>query len=113
VHALFGAFLMGVVMPRQGGLSQTLAERMEDLVVAFLMPLFFAYSGLRTEIGLLDSPRDWAICAGLILVACLGKLGGTALVARWLGTSAREAWSLGILLNTRGLMALVVINVGF
>lgn len=112
VHALFGAFLMGAVMPRQGGLSQALAERLEDPVVAFLLPLFFAYSGLRTEIGLLDTPGEWWTCLALVLVACVGKLGGTALVARWLGTPWREAWSLGILLNTRGLMALVVINVG-
>lgn len=112
IHALFGSFLVGAAMPRRGGLSTVLTEKMEDFVTVVLLPLFFAYSGLRTEIGLLSSPRDWALCALIVAVASVGKFGGTALVARWMGMSACDSSALGVLMNTRGLMELVVLNVG-
>lgn len=112
IHALFGAFLIGAVMPRAGGLAKALTERIEDLVVIVLLPLFFAYSGLKTQIGLLDSWSEWLLCLGIILVACVGKFGGSAAAARWVGFSAREASAIGVLMNTRGLMELIVLNIG-
>ncbi len=112
IHALFGAFLIGAAMPRGGGLTVVLAEKTEDFVTVVLLPLFFAYSGLRTQIGLLSTPADWAFCAAIICVATLGKLGGTAIVGRLRGLSVRDAAVLGVLMNTRGLMELIVLNVG-
>lgn len=112
IHALFGAFLMGAIIPRQGGFARALAEKLEDVVVIVLLPTFFALSGLRTQIGLLDSAADWLLCALIILVACLGKFGGSVLAARWTGLGWREASALGILMNTRGLMELIVLNIG-
>jgi len=112
IHALFGAFLFGTIMPRQGDYALALAERMEDFVVVALLPLFFAYSGLRTELGLLVSSSDWLLCAALSAVACIGKFGGSFCVARLTGMSPRDSAALGILMNTRGLMELIVLNVG-
>lgn len=112
VHALFGAFVVGAVLPNSGGLKERLAEKLEDVVVVFFLPLFFAYSGLRTEIGLLDEAREWAICGLLILLATLGKFGGSFFAARLTGLSWRESAGLGVLMNTRGLMELVVLNIG-
>lgn len=111
IHALFGAFLLGAVMPR-GGLTQALTEKLEDFVTIILLPLFFAYSGLRTRIGLLDDAQDWAWCAVIIAVACLGKFGGSAIAARLVGLPWREAGAIGVLMNTRGLMELIVLNIG-
>jgi Kef-type K+ transport system membrane component KefB/nucleotide-binding universal stress UspA family protein len=112
IHALFGAFLMGAIIPREGGFARALAEKIEDLVVIVLLPTFFALSGLRTQIGLLDSAKDWLLCGLIIVVACLGKFGGSLLAARWTGLGWREASALGILMNTRGLMELIVLNIG-
>jgi Kef-type K+ transport system membrane component KefB len=112
IHALFGAFLFGAVIPKRGGFARAIAEKLEDLVLIALVPLFFAYSGLRTEIGLLDSGYDWAICGLIVLIATLGKAGGGAVAARISGLSWREAGALGVLLNTRGLMGLIVLNLG-
>lgn len=112
IHALFGAFLMGAIIPREGGFARVLAEKIEDVVVIVLLPTFFALSGLRTQIGLLDSASDWLLCGLIIVVACLGKFGGSLLAARWTGLGWREASALGILMNTRGLMELIVLNIG-
>lgn len=112
IHALFGAFLLGAVMPRKGGLTHALTEKIEDFVGIVLLPLFFAYSGLRTKIGLLDDWHDWGWCAVIVLVACLGKFGGSTLAARFVGMRWREASAIGILMNTRGLMELIVLNIG-
>jgi len=112
IHALFGAFLFGTIMPRQGDYAHALAERLEDFVVVALLPLFFAYSGLRTELGLLGSSSDWALCGSLIAVACIGKFGGSFCVARLTGMSTRDSAALAVLMNTRGLMELIVLNVG-
>jgi Kef-type K+ transport system membrane component KefB/nucleotide-binding universal stress UspA family protein len=112
VHMLFGAFLFGVILPKDGGFARSLGEKLEDLVVVLLLPIFFAYSGLRTEIGLLDSTQHWLVCGLVIVVACLGKFAGALLPARWTGLSWREAGALGVLLNTRGLMELIVLNIG-
>ncbi|MEW6774972.1 MAG: cation:proton antiporter, partial [Bdellovibrionota bacterium] len=112
IHALFGAFLFGVVMPREGNFIRVLAEKIEDIVLVLLLPLFFAFSGLRTEIGLLSTGSDWLICGLITLVACAGKFGGCAIAARLTGTPWREAAAMGVLVNTRGLMELVVLNIG-
>ena len=112
IHALFGAFLFGAIMPRQGDYAHALAERLEDFVVVALLPLFFAFSGLRTELGLLANSSDWLLCAGLIAVACIGKFGGSFFVARLTGMSTRDSAALGVLMNTRGLMELIVLNIG-
>ena len=113
IHALFGAFLAGVVMPQSSGLRRQLRERLESLSSVFLLPIFFAFTGLRTEIGLLNDVRDWAVCAGIILTAIAGKLVGSMLAARWTGSSWHDAFVLGALMNTRGLMELVALNVGY
>lgn len=112
IHALFGAFLLGAITPRKGGYGQALAEKIEDFVVVFLLPLFFAYSGLRTQINLLNSPEAWGYCLLIIFIACLGKFGGSAVAARLTGLNTRESCALGILMNTRGLMELIVLNIG-
>jgi Kef-type K+ transport system membrane component KefB/nucleotide-binding universal stress UspA family protein len=112
IHALFGAFLFGAVIPKEGGFARVLTEKLEDLVVVFLLPLFFAYSGLRTQIGLLNTGEAWFMCGLVVLVACAGKFGGSAVAARLTGLSWRESSALGILMNTRGLMELIVINIG-
>jgi Kef-type K+ transport system membrane component KefB/nucleotide-binding universal stress UspA family protein len=112
IHALFGAFLFGAIMPREGGYAQALAEKLEDFVVVFMLPLFFAYSGLRTQINLLNSLDTWIYCGLITLAACVGKFGGSAIAARLTGLPWREAWAIGILMNTRGLMELIVLNIG-
>jgi Kef-type K+ transport system membrane component KefB/nucleotide-binding universal stress UspA family protein len=112
IHALFGAFLFGAIMPREGGYAQALAEKLEDFVVVLLLPLFFAYSGLRTQIGLLNTGEAWLFCGLITLVACVGKFGGSSIAARITGLSWREATAIGILMNTRGLMELIVLNIG-
>jgi Kef-type K+ transport system membrane component KefB len=112
IHALFGAFLLGAIVPHDSLLARELQNRIEDFVVVLLLPVFFAFTGLRTEIGLLTSASDWMFCAVIVAVACAGKLGGTTIAARLTGLGWREASSLGVLMNTRGLMELVVLNVG-
>ncbi len=112
IHALFGAFLFGTIIPKEGGLAEALVEKLEDVTVVLLLPLFFAFSGLRTQIGLLSEGSDWAICGIIILLACLGKFGGSTVAARITGLRWREAGALGILMNTRGLMELIVLNLG-
>jgi len=113
IHALFGAFLAGVVMPPLTNFRKIIIEKIEDVSISLLMPLFFVFTGLRTEIGLLNSPHLWWICALVILVAIVGKFGGTALTARAVGESWRDSLSMGILMNTRGLMELIVLNIGY
>lgn len=112
VHALFGAFFFGVIVPRESGLAHGLRERLEDLVVVLLLPLFFAYSGLRTQIGLLDGSSAWFTAGLLTFVAVLGKWGGATLAGRTSGQSWRDANAIGVLMNTRGLMELVILNIG-
>ncbi len=112
IHALFGAFLFGVMVPAHGRLAEQLRIRTEDVVVVLFLPVFFAFTGLRTKLGLVDGSDDWAMLAAIIGVASLGKLGGSALAARAAGLSWREAGVIGVLLNTRGLMELIVLNVG-
>lgn len=112
IHALFGAFLAGAILPAHYPFVRELIRKLEDLTIVFLLPLFFAFTGLRTQIGLLDGPEMWLLTTLIIVVAVAGKLGGSALAARAAGMSWRDAGSLGALMNTRGLMELVVLNIG-
>ncbi|MCW5889243.1 MAG: cation:proton antiporter [bacterium] len=112
IHAVFGAFFLGAVIPHDSQLARDLTNRLEDLVVVLLLPAFFAFTGMRTEIGLVHGLGQWAICAVVIAVACAGKFGGSAIAARLAGLDWRDAASLGVLMNTRGLMELVVLNIG-
>jgi len=112
VHALFGAFLAGVLVPRGAATSEMLMQRCRDLLVVLLLPLFFAITGLRTGITLISGPTALLACAAVLVAAVAGKLGGSALAARASGLQWRDALSLGALMNTRGLMELVVLNVG-
>jgi Kef-type K+ transport system membrane component KefB/nucleotide-binding universal stress UspA family protein len=112
IHALFGAFLLGAILPKTDGFAATLAEKLEDLVLVFLLPLFFAVSGLRTQVGLLNSAHGWGLFGLILLAACLGKFGGSTLAARLTGLTWRESSAIGVLMNTRGLMELVVLNIG-
>lgn len=112
IHALFGAFSVGACVPRDSLLAQALRQRMEDLVIVLLLPAFFALTGMRTRLGLLDGASAWVACALVLVVACSGKIIGSAVAARSSGLSWRDAGAIGILMNTRGLMELVVLNLG-
>lgn len=112
IHLIFGAFLLGAAMPKHEGLTRELAEKTEDFVLTFLLPVFFAYSGLRTQIGLLNSGELWLLCGAVLTVAIGGKFIGTYVAARVCGLRRREASALGWLMNTRGLTELIVLNIG-
>lgn len=111
LHAVFGAFIMGAAMPR-GVMVQDLMARIQPLAVALLLPLFFTYSGLNTKIGLINSWFLWGMCAAVLAAAVLGKWAACTLAARATGISSREAMGIGILMNARGLMELIIINIG-
>lgn len=111
LHAVFGAFVMGAAMPR-GVFVRDLIARVQPLAVALLLPLFFTYSGLNTKIGLLNSWYLWGMCLAVLAAAILGKWAACTLAARATGISKREAMGIGILMNARGLMELIIINIG-
>ncbi len=113
VHALFGAFIAGVIIPANPKFRRVLANKIEDISLVLLLPLFFVLTGLRTQIGLLDSAHLWIVCGWVILIAVAGKFLGSALAARLVGNSWRESLIVGALMNTRGLMGFVVINIGY
>jgi Kef-type K+ transport system membrane component KefB len=112
IHALFGAFLIGAIMPKHPPFVHALTEKLNDAAVVLLLPIFFAFTGLRTSIGLLNGAQNWFFCILIIAVAILGKFGGSSIAARLTGLSWREAGALGVLMNTRGLMELVLLNIG-
>ena len=112
IHALFGAFLFGSFIPHDGRLARQIRARVEDIVVVLLLPIFFAFTGMRTEIGLLATAADWLFCGLIILIATAGKFGGSFAAARLSGLGWRESGAIGVLMNTRGLMELIVLNVG-
>ena len=113
IHALFGAFLAGAVMPEVHGFRQKIDLRVESFSSVLLLPLFFAFTGLRTEIGLLADFQDWGLCFVIVIVATIGKLGASALAGRIAGMRWSDALQLGALMNTRGLMELIALNIGY
>jgi Kef-type K+ transport system membrane component KefB len=112
VHAIFGAFLFGAVIPHDSRIAEQMTEKLAGLVTTLLLPAFFAFTGMRTQIGLVNGVEQWLICLAIIAVATLGKFGGTWGAARVMGLAQRDAASLGVLMNTRGLMELIVLNIG-
>ena len=113
IHALFGAFMMGAIMPDITKIRNIIIEKVEDVAVILLLPLFFVFTGLRTEIGLINDVYLWKITGLIILVAVVGKFLGSALAARFVGQNWRDSLTIGALMNTRGLMELVVLNIGY
>jgi len=113
IHALFGSFLAGVVMPRKRSFREELTLRLGGFGTIFLLPLFFAFSGLRTHVGLLNDAKSWFIALGIICIAVAGKLGGCMITARIVGLSWLDSFSLGALMNTRGLVELIALNIGY
>lgn len=113
LHALFGAFIAGVVMPEDVNFRRIMTEKVEDVSLSVFLPLFFVSSGLQTEIGLLNTPTHWWITLIIITVAIAGKLVGTYVSCRVVGESRRDSLYIGILMNTRGLMELVVLSMGY
>ena len=113
IHALFGAFIAGVIMPPSTEFRIFLKDKLEAFGSYALLPLFFAFTGLRTQVGLLNDWQGWAMCGVIILVAIAGKLGGSTLMSRWTGMSWSQSFSIGVLMNTRGLVELVVLNIGY
>ncbi|MFM7151449.1 MAG: cation:proton antiporter [Gemmataceae bacterium] len=112
IFAIFGAFLLGAVLSEENDFREAVNRRLRDFVTSFFLPIFFAYTGLRTNIGTLDGWQMWALAGLVSLVAILGKFGGCALAAWLSGFSPREAGCIGVMMNTRALMELIVINVG-
>lgn len=113
IHALFGAFMAGAIMPDNTRFRSILIEKVEDVSVILLLPLFFVFTGLRTQIGLIDRPELFQVMAWVIIVAVTGKFVGSALAAKFVGQSWRDSLTIGALMNTRGLMELVVLNIGY
>ncbi len=113
IHAIFGAFLLGAVMPSKPEFVRHLSEKFEDFTIIFLLPIFFALTGLRTRLGLLDDGNLWLICALVVAVATAGKFGGVMLASRMFKINWRHSATLGVLMNTRGLMELVILNIGY
>lgn len=113
IHALFGAFMAGVIMPANVSFRNIFIEKVEDLALVLLLPLFFVFTGLRTQIGLLNEPGLWQLCLIVVAVAVIGKFVGSALSARFVGQSWYESLTIGALMNTRGLMELVALNIGY
>jgi len=112
IHGIFGAFLLGALVPAASPVVGELRKRLEDVVAVLFLPAFFAYTGLRTEVGLISGWNDWFWCGVVVVVACVGKFGGTLAAARLTGLSWRDGAALGVLLNTRGLIELIVLNIG-
>lgn len=113
IHALFGAFMTGAIMPDSTKFRNIFIEKVEDVALILLLPLFFVFTGLRTQIGLISDPELLKITGFIILVAVAGKFVGSALAARFVGQNWRDSLTIGALMNTRGLMELVVLNIGF
>lgn len=113
IHALFGAFIVGVIMPSSLNFRSIVTEKIEDVSIVLLLPLFFVFNGLRTQIGLLNQPHLWVTFGWVLLVAVVGKFGGSAIPARIIGQNWKDSLSIGVLMNTRGLMELIILNIGY
>jgi Kef-type K+ transport system membrane component KefB len=112
IHPIFGAFLFGALLPHDSRVAVEIGRCIQTIVATLLLPVFFVYSGLRTRVGLIESAGDWLFLAAIVAVAFAGKFGGTFVASRRHGLGLRDAASIGILMNTRGLVELVVLNVG-
>jgi Kef-type K+ transport system membrane component KefB len=112
VHAIFGAFTLGALIPSDSKIAKELTRRLEDFIVVLFLPAFFAFTGMRTQIGLVSGLDQWLLCGLVVLTACVGKFGGSFVAARVTGLGWSESAALGILMNTRGLMELIVLNIG-
>jgi len=113
IHMLFGAFLAGVIIPQNEKLKHALTSKLEDVSELFLLPIFFAFTGLRLQISLLNTPYLWLISLLVIAMAMIGKFAGTTIPAKLTGMNWKDSFSLGAFMNTRGLMELVVLNIGY
>jgi Kef-type K+ transport system membrane component KefB len=113
IHALFGAFMTGVIIPENSKFRSVFIEKVEDVAVVLLLPLFFVFTGLRTQIGLLNDSSLWATTGVIVLIAVIGKFAGSAIAAKAVGQSWKDSLSIGALMNTRGLVELVVLNIGY
>ena len=113
IHALFGAFMAGAIMPENMRFRSIFIEKVEDVSQVMLLPLFFVFTGLRTQIGMLDDPYLWKVCGLIIAVAVVGKFLGSAITAKFVGQNWRDSLTIGALMNTRGLMELIVLNIGY
>jgi Kef-type K+ transport system membrane component KefB len=112
IHAIFGAFLLGAIIPHDSKLARSLIASLENVVTMLLLPAFFAFTGMRTQIALVSGVYEWLICGLIITVATAGKFGGSLVAGRLTGLGWRTAAGLGVLMNTRGLMELIVLNIG-
>ncbi len=113
IHSLFGAFMAGVIMPASFDFRKIITDKIEDISILLLLPLFFVITGLRTQVGLLNAGNLWITFGWILLVAVAGKFGGSALAAKIVGQSWKDSLSIGVLMNTRGLMQLIVLNIGY
>jgi Kef-type K+ transport system membrane component KefB len=113
IHALFGAFMAGAIMPENAKFRTLFIDKVEDVALVLLLPLFFVFTGLRTQIGLLNDSHLWITAGFIILTAVVGKFAGSALTAKFLGINWKESLTIGALMNTRGLMELIVLNIGY
>ena len=113
LHALFGAFMAGVVMPADIKFRKIMSEKVEGVSLSLFLPLFFVSTGLKTEIGLLNTPELWAMCGLFILAAIIGKFGSATLTARFVGENWKDSLFIGALMNTRGLMELIILTIGY
>jgi Kef-type K+ transport system membrane component KefB len=112
VHAVFGAFLLGAVIPHDGRIAREFTRQLSQVVTILFLPAFFAYTGMRMQIGLISGWQNWLWCGAIIVVATVGKFGGTFVAGRLTGLGRRDAAVIGTLMNTRGLMELIVLNIG-
>src|SRR5258706_1155731 len=112
LHALMGSLVLGLLMPRNAQFIRDLTKKFEDFILVFLLPVFFAHVGLNTQIALLNSPQMWAFAIVILLIACIGKIGGGMVAAHFSKLPWRDSAAVGILLNTRGLVLLVILSIG-
>jgi Kef-type K+ transport system membrane component KefB len=112
IHGFFGAFIFGAIIPHGTRIAREITHRLDDVVAILFLPAFFAFTGMRTQIGLVSGWRSWLLCGLIIMAACIGKFGGTVIASRLVGLRWRDSAALGILMNTRGLVELIVLNIG-
>ena len=112
IHALFGAFIMGILIPKEGPFASALVDKVEDLVSGLFLPLYFVSSGLKTDVATIRGLQSWGLLVLVIFTACLGKIAGTIAVSLCCRMPVREALALGFLMNSKGLVELIVLNIG-